>query len=75
MKRYKKRVLFLVPYLLLLVFSSPTPFGVIATRTSSFDADGDFIEQDIECYAMDYASSAKNKYKTPDYMTNVEQKK
>ena len=42
---------------------------------SSFDADGDFIEQDIECYAMDYASSAKNKYKTPDYMTNVEQKK
>ena len=38
-------------------------------------ADGDFIEQDIECYAMDYASSAKNKYKTPDYMTNVEQKK
>lgn len=40
---------------------------------SAFDADGDFIEQEIECYAMDYSSP--NKYNEPEYMSNVEQKK
>ena len=33
---------------------------------SSFDADGDFIEQEIECYAMDYTTDAE--YKEPSYM-------
>lgn len=33
---------------------------------SLFDADGEFIEQEITAYAMDYTSMAK--YKTPDYM-------
>ena len=33
---------------------------------SMFDADGEFIEQEIEAYAMDFTS--KDKYKEPDYM-------
>ena len=33
---------------------------------SMFDADGEFIEQDIECYALDY--EANGKYKEPNYM-------
>lgn len=33
---------------------------------SMVDADGDFIEQEITAYAMDYSSAAK--YKAPDYM-------
>ena len=33
---------------------------------SMFDADGDFIEQEIEAYAMDFEVSEK--YKTPKYM-------
>lgn len=33
---------------------------------SMFDADGDFIEQDIEAYAMDFESPEK--YTEPDYM-------
>lgn len=33
---------------------------------SMFDADGDFIEQDIEAYAMDYESPEK--YDDPSYM-------
>lgn len=33
---------------------------------SSFDADGDFIEQDIEAYAMDYSKDSE--YKEPAYM-------
>ena len=33
---------------------------------SMFDADGDFIEQEIEAYAMDYEH--KDKYTDPDYM-------
>ena len=33
---------------------------------SMFEADGDFIEQEITAYAMDYSSA--NKYKAPSYM-------
>ena len=33
---------------------------------SMFDADGDFIEQEISAYAMDYTSA--DKYTTPKYM-------
>lgn len=33
---------------------------------SMFDAEGEFIEQEIEAYAMDYTS--KDKYTEPDYM-------
>ena len=33
---------------------------------SMFDAEGDFIEQEIEAYAMDYMT--KDKYTEPDYM-------
>lgn len=33
---------------------------------SMFDADGEFIEQDIEAYAMDFESPEK--YTEPDYM-------
>lgn len=33
---------------------------------SMFDADGDFIEQEIEAYAMDF--EAPEKYTAPDYM-------
>lgn len=33
---------------------------------SMFDADGEFIEQEIEAYAMDFESPEK--YKEPDYM-------
>lgn len=33
---------------------------------SMFDADGEFIEQDIEAYAMDYTSAEK--YTAPSYM-------
>ena len=33
---------------------------------SMFDADGDFIEQEIEAYAMDFETPEK--YKTPNYM-------
>lgn len=33
---------------------------------SMFDADGEFVEQDIEAYAMDY--SAADKYTEPEYM-------
>lgn len=33
---------------------------------SMFDADGDFIEQEIEAYAMDFETAEK--YKTPKYM-------
>lgn len=33
---------------------------------SMFKADGEFIEQEITAYAMDYSSAAK--YKAPDYM-------
>ena len=33
---------------------------------SSFDADGNFIEQDIEAYAMDYSKDSE--YKEPAYM-------
>lgn len=33
---------------------------------SMFDADGEFIEQSIECFAMDYSSAEK--YKNPSYM-------
>lgn len=33
---------------------------------SMFDADGEFVEQTIEAYAMDYATSEK--YTEPDYM-------
>ncbi len=33
---------------------------------SMFDADGEFVEQDIECFAMDYVSNEK--YTTPSYM-------
>ncbi|SFA87513.1 Phage tail tube protein [Acetitomaculum ruminis DSM 5522] len=33
---------------------------------SAFDADGEFIEQEIEAYAQDYVS--KEKYKAPKYM-------
>lgn len=33
---------------------------------SMFDADGEFIEQEIEVYAMDYASNGK--YNDPEYM-------
>lgn len=33
---------------------------------SMFDADGEFIEQSIEAYAMDYSTS--DKYKDPSYM-------
>ncbi len=33
---------------------------------SMFEADGDFIEQEITAYAMDYSSAAK--YKAPEYM-------
>ncbi len=33
---------------------------------SMFDADGEFIEQDIECFAMDYTSNEK--YTNPTYM-------
>lgn len=34
---------------------------------SMFDADGEFIEQEITAYAMDYSSASK--YKNPDYMS------
>lgn len=33
---------------------------------SMFDADGEFIEQDVEAYAMDFESPEK--YKKPNYM-------
>jgi hypothetical protein len=33
---------------------------------SMFDADGEFIEQTIEAYAMDFNTAEK--YKTPDYI-------
>lgn len=33
---------------------------------SMFDADGEFVEQDIEAYAMDYSSAEK--YTEPEYM-------
>ena len=33
---------------------------------SMFDAEGEFIEQEIEAYAMDYKT--KDRYKEPDYM-------
>ena len=33
---------------------------------SAFDVDGEFIEQEIEFYAMDYSSNGK--YTDPDYM-------
>ncbi len=33
---------------------------------SMFDADGEFIEQEITCYAMDYTSNEK--YSNPSYM-------
>ena len=33
---------------------------------SMFDADGEFIEQDIEAFAMDYTT--KDKYTEPNYM-------
>jgi hypothetical protein len=33
---------------------------------SMFDADGEFIEQTIEAYAMDFDTAEK--YKTPDYI-------
>lgn len=33
---------------------------------SMFDAEGEFIEQDIEAFAMDFTS--KDKYTEPDYM-------
>ena len=33
---------------------------------SMFDADGEFVEQEIEAYAMDYTSS--DKYVEPEYM-------
>lgn len=33
---------------------------------SMFDADGNFIEQEIEAYAMDYSSAEK--YTEPEYM-------
>ena len=33
---------------------------------SMFDAEGDFIEQEIEAFAMDYTT--KDKYTEPDYM-------
>lgn len=35
---------------------------------SMFDADGEFIEQEITAYAMDYSSVSK--YKAPEYMNS-----
>ena len=33
---------------------------------SMFDADGEFVEQEIECYALDFASNER--YTEPEYM-------